>query len=61
MVNFTRDMFEIALAGADGGHLVNVTVMFARGQCTSSTMASSTGEGYCQCVLLISCLFYCSA
>ncbi|XP_064393493.1 mucin-2-like [Halichondria panicea] len=42
MVNFTRDMFEIALAGADGGHLVNVTVMFARGQCTSSTMASFT-------------------
>ncbi len=46
MMNFTRDMFEIALPGADGGHLVNVTMMFARGQCTSSTMASFTGEGY---------------
>ncbi len=46
MVNFTGDMFEIALPGVEGGHVVNVTVMFERGPCTSSMVASFTGEGY---------------
>ncbi len=45
MMNFTGDMFEIALPGADhGGHVVNVTVMFERGPCSRETIASFTGE-----------------
>ncbi len=51
VMSFSGDMFEIALPGADGGHVVNVNVMFERGPCTSSVMNSFTGEGYCQCVL----------
>ena len=44
MMSFTGDMFEIALPGVDGGHVVNVTVMFERGPCTSAAIASFTGE-----------------
>ncbi len=51
MMSFTGDMFEIALPGVDGGHVVNVTVLFERGPCTSAAIASSTGEGCCLCIL----------
>ena len=51
MMSFTGDMFEIALPGVDGGHVVNVTVVFERGPCTSSAIASYTGEICCACVL----------
>ncbi len=44
IMSFTGDMLEIALPGVDGGHIVNVTVMFERGQCSSATIASYTGE-----------------
>ncbi len=43
-MSFTGDMFEIALPGVDGGHVVNVTVMFESGPCSRATIASFTGE-----------------
>ncbi len=44
MMSFTGVLFVINLPGAENGQVIQVTVMFMNGQCSSSESANYTSE-----------------